>query len=1033
MSSPLLVPRPPSSQADHLPPSSAASTSSFQTAQDSIAAPSSSSHSTTDDWTEANGGGGEGRATPTGTRSEWQEGENEQEENSQSFTSRSTAPPQVNPFHLLSQSQAQYAAVVPPPKGLLARSPPSHPPPSEVHVHKISNDRVVLVAGPAQTGGAVEIGAKRLGAAIKGVLKGGGGSGDVPPSLETNELPSRMGGPPPSPPPSEGGTTPIEEDVNEDLDRPSSSRSGHPSSSGHASKSTVDTSLSSPPPPPPFEPSSASTLPPPVPSKERTTTPILTIPLRESPILEPEDPSPTESDALPPLPSHDEISLRKSSMSSSVNGGGRMRMASESDTERMGFAAPGSLPSSPVGPDSSLPPPPSSSRPSPTSNSGYFDGHIARRNTPPSANATSTTPPAIPASSLLHPSSASIISVTPPSPTRRNTTGSSNSIILPPSSPQPSNPPTLPRANLHKTLSHHSSHQARASSTPVPAPSKTDVPGVDGAAVDSDILAQMETIRKERLSRRARQAATETSSIGGGEGEGGQEGARVNLDGSSAGPSHQTRARSGTEGGKGAATQEEARVLVGNLIGEDHVNYVLMYNMLTGIRIGVSRCQAKISRPLTPEDFLARHKFSFDMVGNELTPSARYDFKFKDYAPWVFRDLRDNHFHLDAADYLLSLTAKYILSELGSPGKSGSFFYFSRDYRFIIKTISHTEHKFLRKILPQYHAHVASNPHTLLSRFYGLHRVKLPRGRKIHFVIMNNLFPPHRDIHETFDLKGSSVGREYPEEKAKNKKGAVLKDINWVRRDRKLDLGPEKAALLSEQLRRDAEFLKKMHIMDYSLLVGIHEMERGNRDGLRAQNLQLFDPNVGGLVRRKPSSVKNNQEAQALRKAVLRSDPRSIDHPGTRDHLTEADTADRKHFLFYQDEGGLRATDECNQSMDVIYYLGVIDICTPYSFVKKVEHMWKSFTEDRHGISAVPPNEYGERFLNFLLSCLPNSDPALRPAGLRSKDIKPLPDVPAGEQVPINGTIPPPNSSTDQVDTNEHIFPKKEKPKYKAE
>jgi hypothetical protein len=27
---------------------------------------------------------------------------------------------------------------------------------------------------------------------------------------------------------------------------------------------------------------------------------------------------------------------------------------------------------------------------------------------------------------------------------------------------------------------------------------------------------------------------------------------------------------------------------VGNLIGEDHVNYVLMYNMLTGIRVGVS-------------------------------------------------------------------------------------------------------------------------------------------------------------------------------------------------------------------------------------------------------------------------------------------------------------------------------------------------------------------------------------------------------------------------------------------------------------
>ncbi len=35
-------------------------------------------------------------------------------------------------------------------------------------------------------------------------------------------------------------------------------------------------------------------------------------------------------------------------------------------------------------------------------------------------------------------------------------------------------------------------------------------------------------------------------------------------------------------------TVDETKVLVGNLIGEGHVNYVMMYNMLTGIRIGVS-------------------------------------------------------------------------------------------------------------------------------------------------------------------------------------------------------------------------------------------------------------------------------------------------------------------------------------------------------------------------------------------------------------------------------------------------------------
>ena len=42
-------------------------------------------------------------------------------------------------------------------------------------------------------------------------------------------------------------------------------------------------------------------------------------------------------------------------------------------------------------------------------------------------------------------------------------------------------------------------------------------------------------------------------------------------------------------------------VLVGNLIGEDHVNYVLMYNMLTGIRIGVSDLLPPFHRdPLNP-------------------------------------------------------------------------------------------------------------------------------------------------------------------------------------------------------------------------------------------------------------------------------------------------------------------------------------------------------------------------------------------------------------------------------------------------
>lgn len=46
------------------------------------------------------------------------------------------------------------------------------------------------------------------------------------------------------------------------------------------------------------------------------------------------------------------------------------------------------------------------------------------------------------------------------------------------------------------------------------------------------------------------------------------------------------------------------------------------------------------------------------------------------------------------------------------------------------------------------------NPNSLLTRFFGLHRVKTSLNpRKIYFVVMGNIFPPNKDIHEIYDLK----------------------------------------------------------------------------------------------------------------------------------------------------------------------------------------------------------------------------------------------------------------------------------------
>lgn len=112
---------------------------------------------------------------------------------------------------------------------------------------------------------------------------------------------------------------------------------------------------------------------------------------------------------------------------------------------------------------------------------------------------------------------------------------------------------------------------------------------------------------------------------------------------------------------------------------------------------------------------------------------------------------------IDAADYLVSLTGKYVLSELSSPGKSGSLFYYSSDYRFIIKTIRRTEHEYLRRILRHYHEHMRRNTNSLLTRFFGLHRVRVHGSTNIYFVVMGNIFPPNRDIHEIYDLKVSCM------------------------------------------------------------------------------------------------------------------------------------------------------------------------------------------------------------------------------------------------------------------------------------
>jgi hypothetical protein len=67
-------------------------------------------------------------------------------------------------------------------------------------------------------------------------------------------------------------------------------------------------------------------------------------------------------------------------------------------------------------------------------------------------------------------------------------------------------------------------------------------------------------------------------------------------------------------------------------------------------------------------------------------------------------------------------TGDFNYIEFIANSKSGQFFFYSYDGKYMIKTQTKEECVLLRDIMPQYVEHLSSNPNSLLVRFYGMHR-----------------------------------------------------------------------------------------------------------------------------------------------------------------------------------------------------------------------------------------------------------------------------------------------------------------------
>lgn len=154
--------------------------------------------------------------------------------------------------------------------------------------------------------------------------------------------------------------------------------------------------------------------------------------------------------------------------------------------------------------------------------------------------------------------------------------------------------------------------------------------------------------------------------------------------------------------------------------------------------------------------------------------------------------------------------------------KNNARFYRSHDRRYVIKTVTSEDVEGLHNILQDYHKHIVETKgNTLLPHLLGLFRLTV-ENKENYLLVMRSVFSNRHKVHFKYDIKGSTVDREATM-KEKEKSHPTFKDNDFVNESRQVNIGPESKEAFMEKLKRDVDFLTALKIMDYSLLIGIHD------------------------------------------------------------------------------------------------------------------------------------------------------------------------------------------------------------------
>ena len=368
--------------------------------------------------------------------------------------------------------------------------------------------------------------------------------------------------------------------------------------------------------------------------------------------------------------------------------------------------------------------------------------------------------------------------------------------------------------------------------------------------------------------------------------------------------------------------------------------------ILTSLQLGIENAilNTRGKRDILIKDFNSIETTSFPNEGSEKTgPHNLSSFTCKSYAIEAFHHLR-KQFGIDQEEFIESICLQPLKS-LTNPGSSGSLLFISEDDNYILKTVSDKEARFLQQLLPGYWMNIHQNSKTLLPKFFGLFAYQTS-FKTMRFVIMNNVLPSNLKYQMKFDLKGSSYNRKAGVSGvAEGFMPITQKDNDFQERiPDGIIMTSDKRDLLIDVLGRDCDVLESFEIMDYSLLVGVHNVTQVLKEAEEKVELTLSPKKKTRSILRSRMSVdiESNYDSPLICKRNIQL--------GT--HLESVP------------DGGFPA--RLPNGDFVILFLGVIDILQNFRAKKRIEHSLKSIVIEKETISVQKPSFYAKRFLKFM-------------------------------------------------------------------